>query len=216
MGSKRQTLRALPPCRPNSTTNFLTQWNCKKKEVTKRLIELTPRMPQDLTDGLASCKALTYSGSAAATLCGSLLPNHSPSFFCFSSVSGGNLSQCCQGPCPVRKIENLPLNWDRIVFEPIGDERLVLLLLIARGQNISTLESLVEESEDVEYRDEALGSLDRTSHICINGWFSWVLGWEKDGAHKFSCLRAARTCLWGRVQRIRLVVCCNRPRYVRW
>lgn len=42
------------------------------------------------------------------------------------------------------------------------------LLLIARGQNIGALKGLVEVSEDVEYRDEALGGVSRTSHICID------------------------------------------------
>ena len=50
------------------------------------------------------------------------------------------------------------------------------LLLITRGQNIGALKSLVEVSEDVEYRDEALGGVSRTSHICIDGWLAenWV------------------------------------------
>lgn len=87
-------------------------------------------------------------------------------------------------------------------------------MLIARGQNIGPLKSLVEITEDVEYGDEALGGVGRTGHICIDGWLAGnrELGCEKGGPHKFSCLRAARTCPWGHIQRIRLVVCCNRPR----
>ena len=46
------------------------------------------------------------------------------------------------------------------------------LLLIARGQNIGALKGLIEVSEDVEYRDEALGGVSRTSHICIDGWLA--------------------------------------------
>ena len=42
-------------------------------------------------------------------------------------------------------------------------------MLIARGQNIGALKSLVEVSEDVEYRDEALTGVSRTSHVCIDG-----------------------------------------------
>ena len=50
------------------------------------------------------------------------------------------------------------------------------LLLIARGQNIGALKGLVDVSEDVKYRDEALGGVSRTSDICIDGclaenWF---------------------------------------------
>ena len=85
------------------------------------------------------------------------------------------------------------------------------LLLIARGQKIGALKGLVEVSEDVEYRDEALGGVSRTSHICIDGWLAKNLGQEKYGAYKFSYLPAARTCPWECIQRIRLVVCCNRP-----
>ena len=43
------------------------------------------------------------------------------------------------------------------------------LLLIACGQNIGALKGLVEVSEDVEYRDETLGGVSRTSHICMDG-----------------------------------------------
>lgn len=45
-------------------------------------------------------------------------------------------------------------------------------MLIARGQNIGALKSLVEVSEDVEYRDEAPGGVSGTSHICINAWLA--------------------------------------------
>lgn len=65
-------------------------------------------------------------------------------------------------------MKHLPLSWDRIAFEPIWDEYLVFLMFIARGQNIGALKSLVEVSEDIEYRDEALDGVSRTSHICID------------------------------------------------
>ena len=42
-------------------------------------------------------------------------------------------------------------------------------MLIARGQNIDALKSLVEVSEDIEYRDKTLAGLSRTSHVCIYG-----------------------------------------------
>ena len=48
-------------------------------------------------------------------------------------------------------IKHLPLNWDRVAFEPIRDEDLAFFVLIVRGQNIAALESLIEVSEDVEY-----------------------------------------------------------------
>ena len=63
----------------------------------------------------------------------------------------------------------LPLNWDRVASEPVRDEYLIFVVFIACGQNIGALKSLVEVSEDVEYRDEALGGVRRTSHICIDG-----------------------------------------------
>lgn len=45
-------------------------------------------------------------------------------------------------------------------------------MLIAGGQNISPLKSLIEVSEDVEYRDETLGGVNRTSNIYIDSWLA--------------------------------------------
>ena len=42
-------------------------------------------------------------------------------------------------------------------------------MLIAGGQNISALKSLIEVPEDVEYRDETLGGVSRTGNICVDG-----------------------------------------------
>lgn len=61
--------------------------------------------------------------------------------------------------------KHLPLSWDRVAFEPVRDEDFVLLMLIAGGQNISALKSLIEVSEDVEYRDETPGGVSWTSNI---------------------------------------------------
>ena len=58
-------------------------------------------------------------------------------------------------------------------------------MLIARGQNIGALESLVEVSEDVEYRDEALGGVSRTSHICIDGWLAGNWGGRRAALTSF-------------------------------
>lgn len=66
-------------------------------------------------------------------------------------------------------MKHLPLSWDRVAFEPIRDENFVLLILIAGGQNIGALKSLIEVSEDVEYRDETLGGVSRTNNIYIDG-----------------------------------------------
>lgn len=41
--------------------------------------------------GFLAATALRYSGTLAATLGGEYLPKNSPSSFCFSGVSGGNL-----------------------------------------------------------------------------------------------------------------------------
>ena len=45
-------------------------------------------------------------------------------------------------------------------------------LLIARRQNIGALKGLIEVSEDVEYRDQALSGVSGTSHIYIDGWLA--------------------------------------------
>ena len=53
------------------------------------------------------------------------------------------------------------------------------LLLIARRQNIGALKGLIKVSEDVEYRDEALGGMSRTSHIYIDSWLAE--DWMEEG-----------------------------------
>lgn len=49
-------------------------------------------------------------------------------------------------------------------------------MLIARGQNIGALKSLVEVSEDVEDRDETLTGVTWTSHVCIDGRLAGAQG----------------------------------------
>lgn len=51
----------------------------------------------------------------------------------------------------------------------------MVLVRVAPGQTFGALKSLVEVSEDEEYRDEALVCISRTSHICIYGW--WAGSW---------------------------------------
>jgi hypothetical protein len=115
-------------------------------------------------DGFDACKALTYSGKAAATSNGEFFPNHSPSFCCFSSVSGGYLwhfvlvacGRTERGRIGGRQKEILPFYRAGIPVEPVGHENFVLLFVTARGQDIGTLDGLVEITENIKHGDEAL------------------------------------------------------------
>lgn len=97
-----------------------------------------------------------------------------------------------RGQCPLWKRKYLPLSWHRVAFEPIRNEYLVFLVLIARGQNIGALNGLVEVSEDVEYRDEALGGVSRSGHICIDS----CLAGKSDGRRRRSHVFIPPSCLY--------------------
>ena len=49
-------------------------------------------------------------------------------------------------------------------------------MLIARGQNIGALKSLVEISKDVKNRDESHAGVTWTSHVCIDGRLAGIQG----------------------------------------
>jgi hypothetical protein len=67
---------------------------------------------------------------------------------------------------------NLRLSWAQIALEPVRHEHLVLVVLVAGGQDIGALDSLVEVTEDVKHGDDALGGVSRTSNISIEGWLA--------------------------------------------
>jgi hypothetical protein len=52
--------------------------------------------------------------------------------------------------------ENVHLNGARLALEPVGHVNLVLLLLVAVGENVGTLESLVKVAKDVVDDDNGL------------------------------------------------------------
>ncbi len=51
---------------------------------------------------------------------------------------------------------NAPLDRDRLPVKPVGDEHLVLLVVVAGGQDVGTLDGLVEVAEDIEDVDDTL------------------------------------------------------------
>lgn len=67
---------------------------------------------------------------------------------------------------------NLPLNWARVALEPVRHKHLVFVVLVAGGQDIGALDSLVEITEDVKHGDDALGGVGRPSNICIGHWLA--------------------------------------------
>lgn len=62
-------------------------------------------------------------------------------------------------------VGRVPLNGARLAFEPIGHEHLVLGVVVAGGQDVGTLNGLVEVAKDVVDDDDALGRLIRAGDI---------------------------------------------------
>lgn len=107
-------------------------------------------------------------------------------------------------------------------MELIRDEYFVGLVGVTFGQNISPLQSLRDEPEDVKDRYDALIRFVGSSHVC-RGYLSAIgshptLGQadpERDNGttDKCSCNRAACRYLREHNPRIQLVECCSKPHY---
>ena len=61
----------------------------------------------------------------------------------------------------------LPLNGTWLAVEPVRHENLVFVTGIAGGEDIGTLKSLIEETEDIEDGNEAASSIVRPRDICV-------------------------------------------------
>lgn len=60
---------------------------------------------------------------------------------------------------------DLLLNWAGLALEPVGHEYLILLMVVAEGKNVGTLDGLVKVAEDVIDDDNGLGSVGGASDI---------------------------------------------------
>lgn len=110
------------------------------------------------------------------------MPKKAPSFSCFSGVSGGYLARLCELPFTrylgrfenidvmnIRYVSNnVPANTGRVALEPIGNQNLVLVLIVAVSQDISTLESLFKIAKDVVDDDNSPRRIRRTSDVCFD------------------------------------------------
>lgn len=68
------------------------------------------------------------------------------------------MSECkCSG--------DLLFNRARLAPEPVGHEHLILVVIIAIGQDIGSLDSLVKVAKDVVDDDDGLGSVGGASDI---------------------------------------------------
>lgn len=60
---------------------------------------------------------------------------------------------------------DLLFNRARLALEPVGHEHLVLVVVIAIGQDVGSLDGLVKVAKDVEDDDDGLGSVGGASDI---------------------------------------------------
>jgi len=63
-------------------------------------------------------------------------------------------------------VEDVPRDISWVPLEEIRHENLVLVVLIGRGKDISSLKGLGEISEDVIDIENSLGGIGRASDIC--------------------------------------------------
>jgi len=111
----------------------------------------------------------------AAAPGGGFLPKKAPRLFCFSGVLGGYLIRILAVKstviiwAPGRICKNIPLNRAGLAEEPVRNEDLVLVVLIAGRENVGALDGLVKVAEDVIDDDNALGGIGRASGIWKTG-----------------------------------------------
>lgn len=60
---------------------------------------------------------------------------------------------------------NLLLNGAGLALEPVGHEHLILLMFVAEGEDVGTLDGLVKVAKDVIDNDNGLGSVGGASDI---------------------------------------------------
>ena len=65
--------------------------------------------------------------------------------------------------------QNSHLNGAGLAVEPVGHEDLVLVVVVAGGEDVGALDGLVEEAEDVEDDDDGLGGVLGAGDICRRG-----------------------------------------------
>jgi hypothetical protein len=65
-----------------------------------------------------------------------------------------------------KALQNSHLNGAGLSLEPIRDVDLVLLMGIAKGEDIRALKSLVKVAEDIEDDDDCLVGIGRASDVC--------------------------------------------------
>ena len=59
----------------------------------------------------------------------------------------------------------IPLNGHGLVIKPVGDEDLVLVVLVAGGQDVGALDRLGKVAKDVKDEEDALCGVGRASHV---------------------------------------------------
>lgn len=141
-----------------------------------------------------------------------MVPKKAPRSFCFCSVFGGYLDKLISIQHHNATPSYVPLNGARVSLEPVGDEDLVLLF-VAEGEDIGTLNGLVEVAENVVDDDNGLGCVGRAGHVwrefkLVHG--NWVRSWQTDRCGILQCPRRFPfSCIPWR----RLGECCSKRHY---